>query len=415
MRFSELSIQTQREAPSNSRTEGFAFLVRAGYLTRDGAELDLARRVSQNTRKLYGQLAAGPAPTPEIMSAFFMRLGLDVIASRTSEQFFFSLAGADTEILTCPACGYASSRELSMLRKTPAMPEQALPIEKVATPDCTTIEALANYLHVPREQTAKAVMYTRLQDGGFVFAVIRGDMQLSEAKLRRVTGDVRPATEAEILAVGAVPGYAAPIGLLAAFVIVDDLIAGSSNLVAGANQVGYHLLNVNYPRDFRAERVADLVLARAGDGCPQCGEALELRAAEVVADGDDIRFERLLLPLAQAYHDEKGLSLPRSIAPFDVYLMSVPGKTIDTSLEAGNLYEQLSAAGFSVLYDDRDERAGVKFNDADLIGCPLRITVGERGLQNGMVELKSRQAAENRLVPLVSVVEELGDGLTRNA
>ena len=409
MRFNELSIQTQREAPSNSRTEGFSFLVRAGYLSRAGQPLELARRVSANVHRLYETMAATGTPT-----AFFSRLGLDVVASRTSPEFYFPISTGAEEILSCAACGYASGRGLSGLHKQPFSSEEALPVEKVFTPDCSTIEALAGFLHIPREKTAKALMYTRLQDGQFIFIVVRGDMQLSEAKLRRLVGDVRPATEAEITAAGAVPGYASPVGLRGALVIADDLLPASPNLVAGANQPGYHLINVNTPRDFQPGRVADVVLACAGDPCPGCGMPLELRAAEMLADQGGMRFDGLLPALAETHHDDRGLALPGSLAPFDVYLMSVPGKSIDTSPAAEDLYRQLSEAGISTLYDDRSERAGVKFNDADLIGCPLRITVGERGLQNGMVELKPRKAAETRAVPLASIVEETRNELTRN-
>jgi prolyl-tRNA synthetase len=186
--------------------------------------------------------------------------------------------------------------------------------------------------------------------------------------------------------------------------VVDDLIPHSPNLVAGANAAGYHLLNINMPRDFQADLTADVILPRNGDACPACGASLEVRAAEILASDGEIHFDRLLLPLAEAHHDEKGLAFPKSVAPFDVYLMHVPGKLIDTTFEAENLYARLRGAGISVLYDDRDERAGVKFNDADLIGCPMRITVGERSLQNGMVELKARTAAETRLLPIADLL-----------
>ena len=118
-------------------------------------------------------------------------------------------------------------------------------------------------------------------------------------------------------------------------------------------------------------------------------------------------YENWLLALAERHHDDKGLTFPKSAAPFDVYLMHVPGKQMDTRAEAEKIYNQLQNAGISVLFDDRDERAGVKFNDADLIGCPIRVTVGEKALQNGMVELKPRKEKENKLVPLEKIIEEL--------
>jgi prolyl-tRNA synthetase len=407
MRFLELPIQTQRDNPSNARTAGFALLVRAGYLTRDGQPLELARRVIENARRLHTEMTAHPAPGLAAIDAFFLRLGLDVIPSRTADEFYFPALGPD-EITWCAACGYASRRELSGLRKQPfGVQETALPSEKVSTPGASSIDALAGFLQVPKEKTAKALMYTRLSDGRFVFIVIRGDMQLSEAKLFRQIGPARPATEDEITAAGAVAGYASPVGLRGALLVVDDLIPHSPNLVAGANEKDYHLLNVNYPRDFQADMVVDVALARAGDACPACAAPLEVRTVEILAIGERIDFDKLLLSLAETHHDDRGLTLPRGLAPFDVYLMNVPGKTLDTTIAAGNIYAQLSDAGLAVLYDDRDERAGVKFNDADLIGLPIRITVGERGLQNGMVELKERRAGENLQVPLAGVLEQI--------
>jgi prolyl-tRNA synthetase len=405
MRFPQLSIQTQRDNPSNARTPGFAFLVRAGYLTREGQPLELARLVLDNVRKLHEGMAGKFGPAPELVKAFFSRLGLQGIASRTADEFYFPIASGADEIVLCSACGYAARRATAGLRKKPYDAAEALPIEKVHTPDCSSIESLAHFLHIPKEKTAKALMYTRLSDGRFVFIVVRGDMQLSEAKLRERIGDVRLATESEIAASGAVAGYASPVGLRDALIVVDDLIPHSPNLVAGANEAGYHLMNVNIPRDFQADLIADVILPRSGAACPECAAPLEVCAAETLSSGAEIYFDRLLLPLAEAHHDEKGLTWPVSVAPFDVYLMNVPGKLMDTASEAENLYARLREAGVSVLYDDRDERAGVKFNDADLIGCPIRITVGERGLQNGMVELKMRRAAENQLISMADVID----------
>jgi prolyl-tRNA synthetase len=404
MRFSQLAIQTQRYDPANARSAGFALLVRASYLTREGQPLEMGQLVHENARKHWDKMASKFDPSPDLAKAFLFGLGIRVIPSITADEFYYPIASGDEEIMLCDTCGYASHRNLAGLRKEPPRVEVALPVEKVATPDCTTIESLATFLQVSKEKTAKALMYTRLSDKRFIFIVVRGDMQASEAKLRQRLGDLRPATGDEIIAAGAVAGYASPIGLREALVVVDDLIPRSANLIAGANLAGYHLKNVNYPRDFTADLVADVVLPRGGDLCPDCAAPLELRTASVLSSGSEIRFDELLLPLAESHHDEKGLTLPRSIAPFDVYLMHVPGKTIDTALEAENIYAQLKDAGIAVLFDDRDERAGVKFNDADLIGCPIRITVGERGLQNGAVEMKLRNATEIQAIPLGEIV-----------
>jgi len=228
-------------------------------------------------------------------------------------------------------------------------------------------------------------------------------MQLSEAKLMGQVGGVKPASAEEIAASGVVAGYASPVGLQDALIIVDDLIPDSPNLVAGANEPDYHLKNVNYGRDYSAEIVADLVQAKAGHACVKCGGGLLVLPADLLASQDKYYFDRILHALAESYHDDNGLTFPHLAAPFDVYLMHIPGKTMDTGSAADDLYKSIQKAGISVVFDDRDTRAGVKFNDADLIGCPLRITIGERRLQNGMVELKLRSDSKKNLINLTNL------------
>ena len=185
--------------------------------------------------------------------------------------------------------------------------------------------------------------------------------------------------------------------------MVDDLISGSPNLVAGANEAGYHFKNTNYGRDYSAGVVADLAQARAGDACFNCGNPLSVLPALSLATRSKIHAQNTLLALAETHHDAKGLAFHRPAAPFEVYLMHVLGKEVDTRARAEELYGALQLAGISVLFDDRDERAGVKFNDADLIGCPMRITVGEKALKEGMVEWKPRREKDNRLVRLADL------------
>ena len=275
------------------------------------------------------------------------------------------------------------------------------------TPECHTIEALADFLSMPKEKTAKALMYTRPADNRFIFVVVRGDMQLSEAKLKKQVGDVRPATVEEIERSGAAAGYASPIGLKDALIVVDDLIPQSQNLVAGANEPGYHLKNTNYGRDYSAEVIADLVQAKAGDACKNCGNPLSVLSAICLATRKEYDLQNILLALAETYHDAKGLTFPHPAAPFDVYLMHVPGKEMDTRAKAEEIYQTLQNEGISVLFDDRDERAGVKFNDADLIGCPIRLTAGEKALKEGMVELKPRKEKDNQLAPLETIAQRI--------
>ncbi len=408
MHFTQLAIQTQRDMPANARSAGFAWLVRAGYVARDGQPLELAQRVLENLRAHYAVLVSRFNASPELNKSFLAGLGLRVVS--TAEECFFETNTGANEILRCADCGYTARRELAQVHKKPFSNEAPLPVEQVATPNCSTIDSLAGFLGIAKEQTAKALLYTRLADGKFIFVIVRGDMQLSEAKLRQRIGEVRPATATEITAAGAVAGYASPVGIANALIVVDDLIPRSPNLAAGANISGFHLKNVNIPRDFQADMVMDVVLPRSGDACPDCGSPLELRAVETLSSGAAIRLDSLLLPLAETHHDEKGLTLPKAIAPFDVHLMNIPGKMIDTALEAEKIYAQLQTAGISVLYDNREERAGIKFNDADLIGCPLRITLGERNFEQGLVEIKHRRAAENQQVPLDAVLTVVTNG-----
>lgn len=394
MKYRELQIQTQREAPNNARTQGFAFLVRAGYLTRESIPTQLGEYAFNHLRSLSKD------------ANFLSQLSLPTIGN--DHETFFSIVSGDIEIAHCPSCKSTERLELARFTKpVGATHASPLPIDKISTPDCNTIESLANYLGISKEKTAKALMYTRVNDGKFVFVVVRGDMQLSEAKLGAQVGDIRAATAEEILSGGAAPGYASAIGLKDALIVVDDLIPLSQNLVAGANEAGYHLKNTNYGRDYSAEIVADLIQAKAGDACVNCGNPLSVLSAITLKRHNEYDFDNILLALAETHHDDKGLTLPHPAAPWDVYLMHIPGKEADTGDKAEAMYGLLQNAGISVLFDDRDERAGVKFNDADLIGCPIRVTVGERALKEGMVELKMRKEKENRLVAIENISEEI--------
>ncbi len=395
MKYQELQIQTQREFPNNARTQGFGWLVRAGYVTRENEILPLGGQMISRLQNL----STDPS--------FFSHLTLPIIYNE--HETFFALSAGSTEIIHCEFCKYTARLELSQIKKSVFVQEEPQQIEKVLTPECHTIEALASFLNIPKEKTAKALMYTRTADNQFVFVVVRGDMTLSEAKLKDKVGEVRLATAEEITKAGAAAGYASPVGLNAkdALIVVDDLVAQSPNLAAGANETGYHLLNTNCGRDYSPEIVADFIQAKAGDVCINCGQPLSVINSISLATRQELNFENILLALAETHHDDKGLTFPKYAAPFDVYLMHIAGKELDTRTKAEEIYNELTSAGFTVLFDDRDERAGVKFNDADLIGCPVRITVGEKNLKNGMVELKPRKADQNMLISQADIIANL--------
>jgi prolyl-tRNA synthetase len=398
MKYRDLNIQTQREFPNNARTEGFGWLVRAGYATRENEILPLGKRV-------IARIKEGATDNPQ---DYFASIGIPVIEGLFGHLFFFTETGRE-DIFKCSECDYADLAETACSQNFRIQPPEKLPIEKVFTPNCNTIESLAKFLHVDENKTAKALMFVRISDGKFIFVVMRGDTQLNPHKLRKHIGEVRPATAEEIVAVGAVPGFASAIGIRNALIVVDELIPHSVNLVAGANEDQYHLLNTNYGRDYSADLVLEIVQAQDGDICTVCENACfwQEKGEILVDEKGEFSGRNILLALAESHHDDKGLTLPKSAAPFDIYLMHIPGKTLDTRAEAEKIYNELQAAGISVLFDDRDERAGVKFNDADLIGCPVRVTVGERGLQNGTVEVKARKAGESANVSIGELAQRL--------
>jgi prolyl-tRNA synthetase len=393
MKYRDLQIQTQRDFPSNMQTQGFGWLVRAGYITRENEILPLGKEVISRLRIL--------SKNPNFLSD----LSMPIIGNEG--EIFLPLKVGPLEVIHCPACKYTERIELAQFKKPATAQEEQLPLEKVLTPDCHTIETLANFLNIPKEKTAKALMFTRPMDDQFIFVIVRGDMTLSELKLKNAIGDLRLATPKEIANAGAAAGYASPIGLKNALIVVDDLIPPSPNLVAGANETDYHFLNTNSGRDYTVEITTDLVLAKAGDHCYHCGNEVSVRSSLDLFTYPDFNFENILLALAETHHDDKGLTMPKSAAPFDIHLLHIRGKELDTRAKAEEVYEALRNADISVLFDDRDERAGVKFNDADLIGCPIRVTVGEKNLKGGMVELKLRKEKENRLIPVNKIIEEI--------
>lgn len=396
----------------------------------------------------------------------FTRCGLDVIAVKSDtgmmggqmahEYMYINPIGEDT-LLLCDKCHYAANRQIARFRKPLSQEEQLLDIEKVATPECKTIEELANFLGVEKSRTAKAVFLVATISvdekdlDRFIFAIVRGDMEVNETKLANAikAKELRPAREDEIRAVGAEPGYASPVGINSGgergtrnnvIVVVDDLIPGSPNLVAGANQPGYHLRNVNYGRDFQASQVADISAASDGDACIECGNPLRsVRGVEVgnifklgtryseamgchFRDQDGISKPvimgsygigtgRLLACIAEEHHDELGLIWPISVAPYDVHLVVLKGKggpgIGDSEENSEKLYKQLQESGIEVLFDDRNESPGIKFNDADLIGVPIRLTVSDRALKQGGVEYKRRDQSEKRIIPISEIVSSL--------
>ena len=384
----------------------------------------------------------------------FNRAGIDVrmveadsgpIGGKDSNEFVLLAESGEDTIFVCSDenCSYAANAEKAEFKKPAAEPEDQLELEEVHTPGIKTIEELAEFLDVPVSKTVKAVFYApeSSTDGEIVFVSIRGDLEVNETKLRNAMGGAEPrlATPAEVAAAGLVAGSASAIGLDAddgprsrvkITSIVDDSVVDSPNLVAGANKTDYHFKNANYGRDFTGEVVTDIAMASEGDACPndceghlvahrgvEVGHIFKLgtRYSEAMGatfideDGTEkpalmgcygIGVGRLLAATIEANHDDKGMILPRAIAPYEVYLAGLNTNDETVVATAAKFYEDLTAAGVEVLYDDRDVPPGVKFNDADLIGIPLRVVVSARGLKNGEIEMKRRDADEATMAPL---------------
>ncbi|MFA5309555.1 MAG: proline--tRNA ligase [Dehalococcoidales bacterium] len=354
------------------------------------------------------------------------------IGGKDSKEFMVITASGEDEVISCPSCGYAANAEKAVSVKKKFEGENPLPIEEVATPGLKTIEDVAGFLKVSPSRTLKAVFY--VADGQFVFGVIRGDLAVNEIKLKNHLHcvDLRLATGAEVIEAGIVPGSASPVGLKGIKVIADDSVTTGGNYVAGGNKKDTHLKNVNYPRDFKADIVADIALTRAGDKCIKCGAALsstrgievghifklltvyseKFNAAFIDEKGGSkpivmgcygLGLSRLLAAAVEQNHDDKGIIWPLPIAPYQVYLCPLYREGARVAEVAEKLYADLSAAGIEVLFDDREAAPGVKFNDADLLGIPFRVTVSPRTLEKDSVEFKKRAAKAPEIIPLAEI------------
>ncbi len=373
------------------------------------------------------------------LNAVMVQADSGPIGGKDSAEFVLIADSGDDVILQCESgdCEYAANVEKAEFRKTTNLPEDEMPIEKFATPGVKTIDALAELEGVPASKTAKVVFYTIR--GQVHVVVIRGDYEVNETKLRNAMGgdDVRLSTAEEVSEAGFVPGSASAIGVDESLVVVDDSIPSSHNLLAGANEDGFHLRNVNYARDWSAGTVTDIAEARAGVTCQECGKSrlrsergIEVghifKLGTVYSSAMDVKFAtadgerrevlmgcygigvgRLLAAAVEANHDGRGMVLPSAIAPFEVALLQLGmASSPEVRSAAETLHDDLLGAGIEVLMDDRDEGPGVKFADADLIGFPVRLVVSPRSLERGGVEIKMRSdpASAAVIVPVYEIV-----------
>ena len=367
------------------------------------------------------------------------------IGGKDSHEFILPTATGEDTVITCPACGYTANAEKAV-GVYPEVPSEVLkPLEEVATPGIKTIAELAEFLHIPESHTLKAVFYSA--ESELVLVTIRGDLEVNEVKLKNVlhSNDLRLATDDEVKAAGLVAGSASSIGIEGIKRVADPSITQGSNFVAGANKPDAHLRNANYPRDFQVDTLTDLALAQPGQLCPNCGQTLEatrgvevghifklgtffsetLGATYLDQQGQQrpilmgcygIGVGRLLAAAIEQNHDEKGMVFPAPIAPYQVHLVGLNLADDRVAAAADQLYRDLWSQGVETLYDDRIEAAaGVKLNDADLLGLPLRLVVSPRNLNNGLVETKGRQESEPSLVPADQAVEVVRERLSPEA
>jgi prolyl-tRNA synthetase len=381
----------------------------------------------------------------EAYHRIFRRLGLDyrvvqadsgAMGGSTSAEFQVLTQTGEDRLVACDRCDYAANVEVAEARFEPSGPAPGgAPIEKVATPGKGSIDDVVSFLggDVTSRRMLKSLLF--VADGDVVMAVVRGDHEVNELAVARALGarELRLATEDEIQrATGARVGFAGPVGF-GGRVVIDREAASVVDAVTGANETDFHLVNVSHGRDFTAE-VAAIRLVGAGDGCPICEGTLEsyrgiegghifilgthysekMGATFLDAEGKarpfvmgcyGIGVSRLLASAVEQHHDDQGIRWPASIAPYQVIVTPL-GKDAAVASAAERVYAELGAAGVEVLLDDRDERPGVKFKDADLLGIPFRITVGARGLERGVVELKARTEEEAREIEQAAVVAE---------
>jgi len=359
--------------------------------------------------------------------------------SASQEFMVESPAGEDT-CARCSRCGYAANVEIarSAVEPTARLPESA-PLERFATPGVRTIDDLITQHGIPEERCAKALVY--IADGEPVLVLLRGNDELNEAKLQAVLGAaaLRPATPEELRQyTGASAGSIGPIGLPTPMrIIADERLRDANELVSGANADGYHYRHIDLRRDCRIDLYADVRTVQPGEPCPECGAALEVvRAIEVghifklgtkysealgarfldehgherpiVMGSYGIGVERIIAAFIEQNHDEHGICWIPAIAPYHVHLLALGIERSDAVRQhSDKLYSSLWAAGVEVLYDDREESAGVKFNDADLLGLPLQLIVSARGLEAGTVELKERRSGQRHHVALAEAVDKV--------
>lgn len=396
----------------------------------------------------------------EVYEKIFDRCGLvyraveadsGAIGGNASHEFTALSEVGESEIAYCECCDMAATVERAVCVDDVAGDEKELEIERVYTPGTKTIEAVAEFLGIDEKKTIKALLFDTYDENGkhkeYVAAFIRGDRELNMTKLVNVLGipehAIEFADEEKMgAATGAVGGFTGPLGLHECRIIADSEIVEAKNLCAGACEKDYHIKNVNYKRDYEADDVADIKLIKESDKCPQCGKPVKcargIEVGQVFKLGvkysesmgayykDENMMQRLIVmgcygigvtrtlaAIVEQHHDENGIIWPVSVAPYHVIITVVNMKDGEQVKLGEEIYSKLSNTGLEVLLDDRDERAGVKFKDADIIGIPIRITVGKRAVEN-IVEYKLRKEADKIEMSVEKAIESAKKYIEKN-
>lgn len=385
----------------------------------------------------------------KVYKSIFKRCGLDVIVveadsgtigGRDSHEFILPAPAGEDEFVICENCGYAANSEKAVFEIKQGIQNEMTTMSRVETTNIKTIDELCEKLAISPIQTLKSVFY--MADQELVLIVIRGDQTVNETKLKNLlnNSDLVMASDKELRAADFVPGFCSPVGISKIRVIADFSIANGTNFVTGANKRDFHLENVNYPRDFTTDMLEDIARVEDQSICSKCSSHMKLiRGIEVghifklgtrYSESMDVTFQdqngtkkpvvmgcygigigRLLAAAIEQNHDENGIIFPQPIAPYQVHLTVLNTDNPDVMESSENIYKKLKNLGIEILYDERNESAGVKFNDADLIGIPIRIVVSLRNFKNDVVEISKRSDGIPEQIPTNEVANWIESAL----
>ncbi|NTW04669.1 MAG: proline--tRNA ligase [Peptococcaceae bacterium] len=370
------------------------------------------------------------------------------IGGSDTHEFMVLAESGEAVVVYCPSdsCGYAANDEKAESPVEIEVGQQdQRPLSRVETPGTRTVEQVTEFLGISPKKLIKTIFYQT--EKGLVAALVRGDRDINEVKLKKEVGSLElelanPQRVEEVT--GSSVGFVGPIGIKDTLLVVDQEVAGLVNAVAGANQVDNHLVDINPGRDFSLDRTADIRLVKAGDPCPLCGKALlEARGIEVgqvfklgtkyssalnavysdqngqelpiVMGCYGIGVTRTMAASIEQNNDENGIVWPVSIAPYQVVVIPVNIKNIDQQTMASRVYNKLLATGIEAVMDDRDERPGVKFKDADLVGYPVRVTVGGKAVSSGMLEVSIRKKGDIEMIAEDEIVRMISDFINKES